>query len=184
MVTALTDELYGISLRGDVSELTKWREKNPNLPLNPKFTAHLRTPLHIAAMCGHVKFAEELCRLDRKLAKEKDTHDYTPLHLASERPSVCMVKKLLDVDTGVCMDKDEDGRTPIYLAAMEDRYKIIEALIKMKPEAIHIRYAQNETILHLCVEHDSLKSLKLLLVKDLPHGDAQSMNMDVISINS
>ncbi|KAI3898796.1 hypothetical protein MKW92_023359 [Papaver armeniacum] len=181
MSTVNTDELYGISLRGNVSELTKWREKNPTLLLNPKFTAHLRTPLHIAAMCGHVKFAEKLCLLDRKLAKEKDTHDCTPLHLASARPSVSMVKKLLEFDVGVCMDKDKDGRTPLYLAAVEDRYKIIEVLIKKKPQAIHIRYAQNETILHLCVQHDSLKSLKLLLAQDLQPVDAQSTNIDVNS---
>ncbi|KAI3893167.1 hypothetical protein MKX03_020192 [Papaver bracteatum] len=181
MGTVHTDELYGISLRGNVCDLTKWREKNPNLPLNQKFTAYRRTPLHIAAMCGHVKFAEKLCYFNKELAKEIDTHGCTPLHLASARPSLSMVKKLLGANEDVCIVKDEDGRTPIYLAVMEDRYKIIEELIKKKPEAIHIRYAQNETILHLCVKHDSLKSLKLFLAEDLQPGNAQSTNIDVNS---
>ncbi|KAI3898808.1 hypothetical protein MKW92_023371 [Papaver armeniacum] len=178
------DKLYGISVRGYVSELTEWREKNPQLPLNPKFTAHCRTPLHIAAMCGHVKFAEKLSSFDRQLAMEMDSHGFTPLHLASARPSLSMVKQLLEANRDACMVTDNDGRTPLYIAVMNDRHRIISELIQKKPEAYHIRYHQNETILHLCVKHDSLKSLKLLSAKDLPHGDALSVGLDAISLNS
>ncbi|XP_026450310.1 uncharacterized protein LOC113350395 isoform X2 [Papaver somniferum] len=181
------DELYGISVRGYVKELIEWREKNPQLPLNPKFTAHCRTPLHIAAMCGHVKFAEKLSSFEKQLTMEKDSHGFTPLHLASARPSVSMVKQLLEANRDVCMVTDKDGRTPLYIAVMHDRYKIIDELIIKKPEAYHIRYHQNETILHLCVKHDSLVSLNLLLSKysrHLPHGDALSVGLDPVSVNS
>ncbi|KAI3893179.1 hypothetical protein MKX03_020204 [Papaver bracteatum] len=171
------DELYGISVRGYVKELTEWREKNPQLSLNQKFTAHCRTPLHIAAMCGHVKFAEKL----------SNSHGFTPLHLASARPSVSMVRQLLEANRDVCMVRDKDGRTPLYIAVMHDRYKIISELIQKKLEAYHIRYHQNETILHLCVKHDSLVSLKILsspYLRYLLHGAALSVGLDPVSINS
>ncbi|RZC49515.1 hypothetical protein C5167_017937 [Papaver somniferum] len=178
------DELYGISLRGYVNELTEWRDKNPQLSLNQKFTVHGRTPLHIAAMCGHVKFAEKLCSFDTRLTTEVDSHRLTPLHLAAARPSLSMVKQLLEANRDVCMEKDKDGRTPLYLAVMQDRHKIMRELIKKKPEAYHILYDQNQTILHLCVKHGCLISLKLLMAKDLPHGEALSEGLNAISIDS
>ncbi|KAI3959426.1 hypothetical protein MKW98_019016 [Papaver atlanticum] len=178
------DELYGISVRGYVNELEEWRHRNPQLSLNQKFTVHGRTPLHIAAMCGHVKFAEKLCSFDSRLTTEVDSHRLTPLHLAAARPSLSMVNQLLEANRDVCMEKDKDGRTPLYLAVMQDRYKTMRELILKKPEAYHIRYDQNQTILHLCVKHDSLISLKLLMAKDLPHGDALSVGLNAISIDS
>ncbi|KAI3874394.1 hypothetical protein MKW92_047449 [Papaver armeniacum] len=175
--------LYEASVRGDVNLLNKLLKDNPHLPLDEKLTGRSRTALHIAAMCGHVKFAGELLRINRQPATDKDLHGFTPLHLASARTSLSMVKQLLDSNKEVCMEQDEEGRTPLHFAAMNDRVNIIKELIKQKPEAIHIRNHQNETVLHLCVKHDSLKSLKLLL-EELPSVGAPTLNMDALSVNS
>ncbi|KAI3893168.1 hypothetical protein MKX03_020193 [Papaver bracteatum] len=179
--------IYEASLRGDVKLLNNLLNENPHLPLNLKFTAHLRTPLHIAAMCGHVKFAGELLRRNRQLAMEIDSYGFTPLHLASARPNLSMVKQLLFLGSGneVCMVQDKEGRTPLHLAATKDRVNIIKELIRQNPEAIHIQDHHYGTILHLCVKHDSLNALKLLVEELPPVGvGAPNLNMNVLSINS
>ncbi|KAI3893164.1 hypothetical protein MKX03_020189 [Papaver bracteatum] len=130
--------------------------------------------LHIAAMCGHVKFAGELLRRNGELITVQDSHGFTPL--SSARQCLSMVKQLLDSsDEEVCMVQDDEGRTPLHLAATKDRINIIKALIKRQPEAIHLHNGRNETILHLCVRHNSLKALKLL-VEELPSVGAPTLN--------
>ncbi|KAI3898798.1 hypothetical protein MKW92_023361 [Papaver armeniacum] len=195
--------LYEASLRGDVKLLNQLITGNPNLSLDEKFTAHERTALHIAAMCGHVKFAGELLSKDKQLIMKQDAHGFTPLHLASSRQCLSMVKQLLDPklldpelldpkvldpkllvsNIDVCMVQDHEGRTPLHLAATKDRINIMKELIEKKPEAIHFKNDQHETILHLCVKHNSLKALKLL-VEELPSVGAPASDIDPLSINS
>lgn len=176
--------LYEASLRGDVKLLNKLLHQNPRL-LDETYTAHKRNALHIAAMCGHVKFAGELLRRNGELIMVQDSHGFTPLHLASARQCLSMVEQLLDSSNEeVCMVQDDEGRTPLHLAATKDRINIIKALIKQKPEAIHFQNGRNETILHLCVRHNSLKALKLL-VEELPSVGAPTLNnISPLSINS
>ncbi|KAI3959427.1 hypothetical protein MKW98_019017 [Papaver atlanticum] len=176
------NKLYEASLKGSVNSLTSLLNANPRLPLDAKFTSNRRTSLHIAAMCGHVNFAEELMKRNDLLSSVKDSHGLTPLHLASARPSLSMVQKLLGDNQEVCMEPDQDGRTPLHLAAMKDRVQIIAALFEKKPNAIHIRNDQNETILHLCVKHNKLKALKLLV--ELLTKGALPESADSISVNS
>ncbi|KAI3945396.1 hypothetical protein MKW92_033923 [Papaver armeniacum] len=178
--------LYEASLRGDVKLLRRLLNENSRLPLNERFTAHKRTALHIAAMCGHVKFAGELLSRDGELIMAQDSHGFTPLHLASARHCASMVKQLLDsnINGDACMVQDNEGRTPLHLAATKDRVKIIKALLNRRSEAIHFQNGQEETILHLCVKHNSLNALKLL-VEELPSVRAPTLNnINPLSINS
>ncbi|KAI3991933.1 hypothetical protein MKX01_012878 [Papaver californicum] len=174
------DKLYEISLQGNVNSLKELLNKHSHLPLDTTFTGNGRTCLHVAAMCGHVKFSEELMRRNIQLTRVKDSHGFTPFHLASARKSSLMVEKLLDGNNlqDVCMEQDQDGRTPLQLAAIEGRVKTMEVLFEKNPEAIHTRNGQRETILHLCVQHNSLKALKLLI------NHLSSPGADPISVNS
>ncbi|RZC49528.1 hypothetical protein C5167_017952 [Papaver somniferum] len=173
------DKLYEISLRGDVKSLKELLNKHPHLPLDTTFTGNCRTSLHIAAMCGHVKFAEELIGRNSLLTRIEDSHGFTALHLASARKSSLMVEKLLDGNNqDICMFQDQDGRTPLHLAAIEGRVKTIKLLLEKNPEAVHSRNGEHETILHLCVQHNSLKALKLLM------NHLSSEGANPISVNS
>ncbi|KAI3959412.1 hypothetical protein MKW98_019002 [Papaver atlanticum] len=162
--------LYEASLTGDVNSLKKLLEKDPLiLDRSVVLTDFYETPLHIAALRGHVDFAKHILSWKPELASEVDSHGFCPLHVASTNKNVEMVQVLLDTD--ICTVRDQEGRTPLHLAAMKGRIDITKVLIAKQPKAIHvISNRRKETILHLCVKNNRLEALKLLMenLKDVP----------------
>ncbi|RZC49507.1 hypothetical protein C5167_017933 [Papaver somniferum] len=144
-------------------------------------TSFCRTPLHISAMCSDITFAAKILGKRCDLALKTDSQGFTPLHLASTRTSHCMVKLLVEVNSDACMYQDQYGRIPLYLAAMNDHIRIMEVLLGKRPEAIHPRHDRDENILHFCVKHNKLKSLKFLVEYLV---GAQPANRNDISVNS
>ncbi|KAI3987179.1 hypothetical protein MKX01_031663 [Papaver californicum] len=163
------EKIYKAARKGDVKSLRSVLDANPNLNLHDaKFTSFRRTPLHIAAMLGHVKFAEEILHLtqhnEQHSADFKDSQGFTPLHLASVEDDVKMVRLLLNTRVDACTVPDQDGRTPLHLAAMRNNVEVMEMLLLRKPEAIYqVLVNRKETIFHLCVKHHNFKALKKLV---------------------
>ncbi|KAI6682175.1 hypothetical protein NL676_036056 [Syzygium grande] len=79
----MESELYEAAVRGDVPSLLGLLGKDKLLLTRIMTGNRTETPLHIAAMLGHLDFVEEV--LDRKaeLAREQDPS--TPLHLAAAK---------------------------------------------------------------------------------------------------
>ncbi|XP_043705171.1 ankyrin repeat-containing protein At2g01680-like [Telopea speciosissima] len=139
-------------------------------------TSFNETPLHIAAILGHVDFAREILRRKPELATELDSERYSPLHLASAEGNLEMVKELLKINSNVCCVADFDGRTPLHLAAIKGRIDVVKELIQARPEVIHVRADRGETILHLCVKYNRLEALKLLLLESARSDQEQLLN--------
>ncbi|KAK9131320.1 hypothetical protein Sjap_011807 [Stephania japonica] len=159
----LRKELYKASRQGDVSALIKLIEED-ELVLERTITSSSETPLHIAAMLGHVEFANEILSRKPDLAWELDSEGLSPLHLASARNNIEMVRELVRAEPDVCLSTDCDGRTPLHLAAMKGRVEIMEELLRRRPTAIDkVLLNGGETILHLCTKHGRLEALELLL---------------------
>ncbi|KAK9131316.1 hypothetical protein Sjap_011803 [Stephania japonica] len=159
----LRKELYKASRLGDVNALIKLIEED-ELVLERTITSSSETPLHIAAMLGHVEFAKEILSRKPDLAWEFDSEGLSPLHLASARNNIEMVRELVRAEPDVCLSTDCDGRTPLHLAAMKGRVEIMEELLQRRPKAIDkVLLNGGETILHLCTKHSRLEALELLL---------------------
>ncbi|KAI3900015.1 hypothetical protein MKW98_000915 [Papaver atlanticum] len=140
--------------------------------LDEVFTSFCRTPLHIAAMRGDIKFARQILSLRPDLALKQDSNGFTPLHFASARFNIGMVRLLLRFGRGIgaCIVQDQYGRTPLYLAAIA------------RSKAIHLKNDQNETILHFCVKINTNISTLGLVIKKLVL--AQPSDLNHISVNS
>ncbi|OAY39844.1 hypothetical protein MANES_10G127332v8 [Manihot esculenta] len=75
--------IYQSSLKGDVAELDALLQQDQLILDRVTITSCHETPLHIAAMRGHLQFAQALLKRKPKLAEELDSLCCLPLHLAS-----------------------------------------------------------------------------------------------------
>ncbi|MCL7037205.1 hypothetical protein MKW94_010132 [Papaver nudicaule] len=157
-------KLYEASMRGDVTSLRELLEEDPVLLNRVTTSFEYENPLGTAAMCGHVEFAKQILRKKPELATLTDQKGLCPLHLAAQGDSISMVNVLVEANPDVCSFTDQDGRSPLHLAAMRNRTEIMKILIQKQPAAIQmLSEYRSETILHLCVKHNCLDALKLLM---------------------
>ncbi|XP_059639406.1 ankyrin repeat-containing protein BDA1-like [Cornus florida] len=134
------------------------------------------TPLHVAALHGHVEFVKEIVARNPELAGELNSQRMSPLHLASAKGHVEIVKALLLVNREMCLARDRDGRNPLHLAAIKGRVSVLKELVQVRPDAARAKFDQGATILHVCVHHDQIEALKLLLVTLNDHEFANCKN--------
>ncbi|XP_059640418.1 ankyrin repeat-containing protein ITN1-like [Cornus florida] len=172
--------LYEASLCGSVPALNKLMQEDELILDRVSVTCFHETPLHIAAMRGHVGFTQALLIRKPKLATELDSLGHSPLHLASIEGHVEIVRELVHVNMDVCDFRDLDGRTPLHLAAIKGRVGVIEELNRTRPKSAHERLGRGETVLHLCVRYYRLEALKYLVEymgdKDLVNSIDQDGN--------
>uniref|UniRef100_A0A5B7C010 PGG domain-containing protein n=1 Tax=Davidia involucrata TaxID=16924 RepID=A0A5B7C010_DAVIN len=155
--------LHEASLSGSVHALNTLMEEDELILDRVSLTCLDETPLHLAALRGHLDFTRALLSRKPKLATELDSVGRTPLHLASAEGHSQIVRELLQVSVDVCRIRDQDGRTPLHLASVKGRVDIIRELIQAQPGSTHDVLDQGETVLHLCVKHNRLDALKLLV---------------------
>ncbi|KAK6927244.1 PGG domain, partial [Dillenia turbinata] len=136
------------------------------------------TPLHIAAMLGHVDFSKEILARKPELAAELDYRRLSPLHLAAAKGYVELVKALIPVNPDMCLVCDRDGKNPLHLAAINGRVDVLKELARIKPEAARFRVDHGKNILHLCVLHKQLEALKCLVAIMADHEFVNSKDDD------
>ncbi|KAI3506139.1 hypothetical protein L1887_28495 [Cichorium endivia] len=121
------------------------------------------TPLHIAALSGHLDFVKILVRKKPLLAMSLDSLRRTALHLASAEGHVEIVRELLNVMSpiGWCF-RDQDGRTPLHMAAMNEQLDVIKVLIETKPDLGRELQENGDTVLHTCISCNRFEAMKLL----------------------
>ncbi|KAM6541866.1 hypothetical protein CsatB_006313 [Cannabis sativa] len=159
--------LYQAAREGKVAALRELLQLD-NLILDKLFinNSFSETPLHVAAMLGHVDFVKEILNHKPDLVKELDMCRCTPLHLAVANGHLETVKLLLSVVDCelLCTSWDEEGRNPLHLAAMRGRIDVLRELLKVAPKACQVGLkGQSGTILHVCVRHNQLEAMKVLV---------------------
>ena len=170
--------LYQAAQEGNVTTFRKL-VKEDNLILD-RFNNNdfFETPLHVAAMLGHVDFVKEILKHKPKLATELDTRHLTPLHLAVANGHVETVRVLLSAinhDELSCSAWDGEGRNPLHLAAERGRLDVLREMLRVAPKTAcwATLKGRGDTVLHVCVKHNQLEALKIL-VSDV--NDPQFVN--------
>ncbi|KAL3744522.1 hypothetical protein ACJRO7_013740 [Eucalyptus globulus] len=124
---------------------------------------HTETPLHIADMLGHLDFVKEILAQKAEMASVQDSQGSTPLHLATAKGYLNIVESLVRAYPDICFFRDKYKRNPLHVAAMKGHVNVLENLVGARPDAAHSVIEHGQTILHLCVKHNRLEALKLLI---------------------
>ncbi|KAI6682173.1 hypothetical protein NL676_036054 [Syzygium grande] len=169
----MESELYEAAVKGNVPSLLDLLAKDKLLLDRIMTGNHTETPLHIAAMLGHLEFVEEVLARKAELAREQDSQRSTPLHLAAAKGYLNIVASLLRVSPEICFVRDKYERNPLHVAAMKGHVDVLELLVRARPDAARSVVEHGQTILHLCVKHNRVETLKLLM--DIL-GDEQFIN--------
>ncbi|XP_058195784.1 ankyrin repeat-containing protein At2g01680-like [Rhododendron vialii] len=138
------------------------------------------SPLHVAALRGHLDFTKALLCRKPKLATELDLQRRSPLHVASAEGHVEIVRELVhgNLFPHLCFARDQDGRIPLHLAAIKGRVEVIQELLRAEQDSIHEKLDRGETVLHLCVKYNKLEALQAL-VQYLQSNDKE-LRMEIL----
>ncbi|KAB2634947.1 ankyrin repeat-containing protein [Pyrus ussuriensis x Pyrus communis] len=168
------DDVYEASRTGSVEYLNRLIEKDADILRRISLqSGKTGNPLHVSALHGHAEFTKALCTTNPKLAERVDADRRTPLHLASAEGHKETVEALLCVYADACLRYDENGRIPLHYAAMRGEVEVLQKLIDKNPESIYVKVENKskETVLHLCIKHNQLECLKMLVERDDSNGE-------------
>ncbi|XP_004245063.1 ankyrin repeat-containing protein At5g02620 [Solanum lycopersicum] len=155
--------LYDAAAKGDVRVLQGLLEQDVLILDRLALTCFSETPLHIAALRGHIEFVRLILAQNPQLAADLDSRKLSALHIASAKGHLAIVKMLLLVNPEICLACDRDGANPLHLAAIKGRVEVIKELIHVRPRAALGTMINRENILHLCVKHNQFEVLKVLM---------------------
>ena len=163
------------AMKGSVDSLMKILQEEPLILERTIVSCISETPLHTAAMLGHLHFVKGLLTLKPELAAQLDFHGAAPLHLAATKGHAEVVRQLLLADPEVCTVRNEDGRTPLHVAEFKGRAEVLNELSRVKPVATRVVKDRGETVLHLCVMQNRLEALRAL-VEAMGGDDGEIVN--------
>ncbi|KAJ1387233.1 PGG domain [Sesbania bispinosa] len=130
--------------------------------LNGSINAFGETPLHIAALLGHLELCQVLVHINPTLANKVDSEGRCPLHLASAEGHTEVVKALLMTNPDICLIRDKDNNLPLHLAASRGHVATIQELTRTMPCSIH-NMTDSGSVLHLCVRGNHMEALKFIV---------------------
>ncbi|GAY65606.1 hypothetical protein CUMW_242430 [Citrus unshiu] len=132
----MESKLYEAALAGSVTSLLEFLQKDRLILERAAMNCPSETPLHVAALLRHKDFAKEILRQKPGIAGELDSRKSSALHIASQKR---------------------------YVGMKSNRIDVLEELVRARPLAASAPLIWVETILHLCVKHNQLEALKVLL---------------------
>ncbi|KAG7986894.1 hypothetical protein I3843_03G106500 [Carya illinoinensis] len=154
-----TVALYEASLDGSVSTLDTLMQRDRLIDLHKiLLTSFNETPLHIAALLGHLQFTNALLRRKPQLVEKVDSSGRTALHLACAEGHTQVVKALLQANMDMCLP-------------MRGHVEVIKELLIAHPRSISRMNMYGDNVLHLCVRHNCLDALKLLVAESINNED-------------
>ena len=170
-------ELYDAATIGDVATLKQLLQTNQHLLDVVSLTSCLKNVLHIAIKKGHESIVAEVLKINPELALELDSNSSSALHLAAARGNAGIAKRLMEIAPEMCWWRDGHDMNPLHVAAVKGNVAVLEEMLRLESFAATARLHRGQTVLHLCVKHRQLGTLKVL-VKELGDKDLASAKDD------
>ncbi|XP_039172945.1 ankyrin repeat-containing protein BDA1 [Eucalyptus grandis] len=159
----MESKLYEAIVEGNVHSLLALLSKDMLLLDRTMVGNQTESPLHIAAMLGHLGFVEEVLAWKVEMAKEQNSQGSTPLHLAVAKCAAWdilengqtimhifvknnkleVLKLLVDIldDEQFINSKDEDGNTILYRLL----------LLIDKPRYVHTMTLEQQILIRIAI---------------------------------
>ena len=150
---------------GNVEDLLNLLEADP-LILERQVTASADTPLHVAAVLGHLDFIKEVIKHKSNVVeyvKELNQQGYSPIHLAAANGHVDVVRTLIEISSELSCVKGRDGVTPLHCASVKGRAETMNLLLSASPLSVVEVTERGETALHIAARNNRLDALRVLL---------------------
>ncbi|UKZ78992.1 hypothetical protein TrVFT333_006743 [Trichoderma virens FT-333] len=144
--------------RGDLAEMTSLIRRRANLEQPHLGTG--RTPLAVAAHCGH-EGVVELLLTEGSNVRTKDKNQLEPLHLAAANGHCEIIDILLDREADMNV-RGPDGKTPLRIACDHGQMNAIRALVR-RQAMVDARDDQKRTPLHAASDSGDDDVVRLLL---------------------
>ncbi|XP_057776398.1 ankyrin repeat-containing protein At2g01680-like [Salvia miltiorrhiza] len=156
------ERLYYAILNGDVTTFQEVLQQDRYLVESVSFACS-RNVVHIATLRGRVAIVEEVLNINPQLARDLDSQQSSPLHIAATQGNVVIARKLLSVAPEACWWRDCHDMNPIHIAAINGHEEVLKEMLKLDLFPAMERVHRGQTVLHLCVKHRQLSTLKLLV---------------------
>ncbi|KAI4352835.1 hypothetical protein L6164_007049 [Bauhinia variegata] len=127
------------------------------------------TPLHCAALLGHLEGVRKLLAEDPSSALEWNTKGYLPIHLASKKGHVSVVKEILEkiasLDPIDLLNRK--GQNILHMAAKNGKHEVVKYILREKKleQLLNEKDKKGNTPLHSASKYLHPKVL-LLLTRD------------------
>ncbi|CAA2998861.1 ankyrin repeat-containing BDA1-like [Olea europaea subsp. europaea] len=131
----LENLLFEAAAEGNVNSLKTLLQEDPIILDRVIVNSYSNTPLHVAAILGHIDFVKEILRRRPEFARELNLCQSPPLHLTSAKGHIEVVRVLLSANPLMCLARDRNGLTPLHLAAIKGRIEFVKELGRAKPDA-------------------------------------------------
>ena len=120
------------------------------------------TPLHLAAVNGHVDAIKLLVNQFKADAKAKSNDGWTLLHQAARNGHVDVVKLFVNEFRADANTQSNDGRTPLHMAAQNGHVEVVRSLMEFGADA-NVEDMDDVTPLYLAAYKGHVEVAKLTL---------------------
>ncbi|XP_043717962.1 ankyrin repeat-containing protein BDA1-like [Telopea speciosissima] len=158
--------LMEVAKNGDINAFYSLLGEDPSILEYVEKISFINTPLHYAVSAGNICLVKEIINLKPSYTLKLNQDGFSPLHLASKDGNLEMVKVLLkdeSGDDGLCNLRGREKMIPLHCAAIEGHIKVLEELLSSCPNSIKALTVREESVVHLAVKSDEVKTFKALL---------------------
>ncbi|CAI9784852.1 unnamed protein product [Fraxinus pennsylvanica] len=136
--------LYDAAVKGDVKSLLDLLKEDPLILDRVSFTCYNKTPLHIATICQHTAFVQEIVQRNPLLAAELDSHQSSSLHIASAKGYAEIAKAIVSA-----APDNDDGDTILHLAVRTKHFETVQYLMETTGIDMNAKNANGYTALDI-----------------------------------